>query len=361
MGKTFVVTGATGFIGGHLARSLAAEQTDDGCGRHRVIVLARDGEDPKCASHVVRGRLEDLQTCERLINEFQPDGIFHLAAQPIVGIAKRDPFNTMEANVRGTYNLLEAFRRYRKPGSKMVVASSDKAYGELTLDHDAYLEDMPLQGSGPYDVSKSCADLIAQSYGNTYGLPIAIIRAGNVFGPGDEDRSRIIPSMIDDVLSRRPITIMSDGTPVREYLYVQDVVDGYMGAYVHHTLNGTRAYNLGTGRAYTVLQLAETFVDVLRRFANEKYSIGVFPILCAYDVEDYLKMFDGTHPIIEVKGIRAGEIQRQILDATRARRELHWEPHRSQNLGHRLLETFVDGWKRWKEIQLGRCSNLGQQ
>lgn len=350
MGKTFVVTGATGFIGGHLAQDLATEWTDNGHGHHRVIVLARDGEDPKYATHVVRGKLEDLQTCERLIAEFQPDGVFHLAAQAIVGIAKRDPFNTLETNVRGTYNLLEAFRRHRTPYSKMVVASSDKAYGELTLNHDAYTEGMALQGSSPYDVSKSCTDLIAQSYGDTYKVPIAIIRAGNVFGPGDDDRSRIIPSMIDDVLNRRPITIMSDGTPVREYLYVRDVVKGYRAAYDRHEFYFSRAYNLGTGKAYSVLELAETFVEGLRTLAKDKYSINGFPTQCAYDVENYLKMFE-ARPIIEVKGTRTGEIQRQVLDPTRAHNELKWEAHQSRDLKYKLQETLVHAWRHRKDVR----------
>lgn len=334
--KTFVVTGATGFIGGHLARKLL-ERGD------RVVALCRDG-DPPAGCETVRGDLEDLRACERAIVEHQPDGVFHLAAQALVGNARRDPHATLESNVRGTYNLLEAFRRHRANGTRMVMASSDKAYGELSVDYEAYDEGFPLEGRGPYDVSKSCADLIAQSYGVTYSLPVAIIRAGNVYGPGDSDPSRIVPGLIRNVLDREPLTIHSDGSPVREYLHVDDVVRGYFSAFEYQPSNRSRAYNLGTKKPLTVVQLAQAFLDMLIRVSKNKYSYTGTPTNCAYDVESYLqKLSTLGEPSIRILGTRKGEIQRQVLDPTRAEDELKWKAHRDLDYG--LEETLVAGWR----------------
>jgi CDP-glucose 4,6-dehydratase len=336
--STFVVTGATGFIGRKLAESLAMDWIEERY-KHKVVVLVRDGAPPNSATDVVRGELEDLRTCERLIAEYQPDGVFHLAAQAIVGIGKRDPFNTLESNVRGTYNLLEAFRRHRKEGSRMVVASSDKAYGELPAMASAYTEDMPLEGRGPYDVSKTCADLIAQSYGITYGLPIAIIRAGNVYGPGDDDLSRIIPSLCDDVIHMRPLTIRSDGTPIREYLHVWDVVKGYRAAYEKNDLGG-RAYNLGTGVAFTVKGVAEVFFSMLEKMSREPTDWMSHAYTRVQSVKTWLWKFKDNP--IEILGTRTGEIQRQVLDPARAWNELRWGPNIQLIDG--LRDTFMDAW-----------------
>lgn len=340
--KTFVITGATGFIGGHLANDLLKEWDPNGYSHHRVVTLVRDG-DPPIGSEIVRGELEDLRTCERLIAEYEPDGVFHLAAQAIVGVGNRDPLGTLESNVRGTYNLLEAFRRHRKSDAKMVVASSDKAYGELPEDRDSYDEWMPLEGRGIYDVSKTCTDLITQSYGLTYSLPIAIIRAGNVYGPGDDEPSRIIPSLCQDVLNRRPLTIRSDGTPIREYLHVRDVVLGYRAAYEHHDPKTVQAYNLGTGDARSVRNMAEVFLAMLKRVAKEPYSYSGYPSQLSYDVASYLDRFQKLdEPIIQVLGTRTGEIQKQVLDPTKAKLMLKWEA--TKDITYGLQETFVDAW-----------------
>ncbi len=332
-GKTFLVTGATGFIGGALARALLEFD-------NRVVTICRDG-DPPDGCTVIRGDIEDVRTCERAIVEEAPHGVFHLAAQPIVGHAKRDPYGTLETNVRGTYNVLEAFRRHRTAGAKMVVASSDKAYGELPKGAKAYREDMPLAGRGPYDVSKSCTDLIAQSYGHSYDLPIAVIRAGNVYGPGDDDMTRIIPSLCSDVLNRRPLTIMSDGTPVREYLHVYDVVRGYILAYEKHPLSTVRAYNLGTGEAHSVLEVTQEFLAMLRKIEKRVYHDTWREL--AYHVDSYLRMNVMQEKPIQVLGARMGEIQTQVLDATRANEELGWSANRGLQDG--LHETLKATWE----------------
>lgn len=327
----FLVTGATGFIGGSLAK-LLLEQGNE------VVALCRDG-DPPDGCEVVRGQLEDLATCERAIVDHSPDGVFHLAAQAIVGRGKRDPFATLEANVRGTYNLLEAVRRHDQ-SLQFVMASSDKAYGEIPEGAELYTEDMPLNGRGPYDVSKSAADLIARSYGETYRMSIAVIRAGNVYGPGDRDLSRIVPSLCRDVLVGQPLTIMSDGTPVREYLNIDDVTKGYIAAFTNHK-GPFRAYNLGTGHALSVLELTEEFLRMLRQTAKNPYCYDGTPTDLVYDVESYLKKTDGK---ISVLGMRAGEINKQVLDPTRARDELGWFARRDLERG--LKETLTAAWRK---------------
>jgi CDP-glucose 4,6-dehydratase len=328
--QTFVVTGATGFIGGALARRLV----NDG---HRVVAICRDGDPPR-GCEIVRGDIEDLRTVERAVVEEQPDGIFHLAAQPIVGHATRDPYATMETNIRGTYGVLEAFRRHRKWNTRLVVASSDKAYGELPAGSPAYTEDMPLRGRGPYDVSKTCTDLLAQSYGMSYSLPIAIIRAGNVYGPGDDDLTRIIPSLCDNVIRKEPLTINSDGSPVREYLYVDDVVDGYVAAFEKYGEPWARAFNLGTDEAVSVKNLALEFVDMLRKIERRVFFDTDREL--HYHVCDYLKMFNGN--LIRILGTRTGEIQTQILDDRRARKEIGWAPSRGRL--HGMHDTLNAAW-----------------
>lgn len=334
--KTFVVTGATGFIGGHLAHDLSYQD--------QIVALVRDGELPDVSNYgnkikVVQGELEDLRTCERLIAEYQPDGVFHLAAQAIVGVGKRDPFGTLESNVRGTYNLLEAFRRHRRMGSRFVMASSDKAYGELPEGSEAYDEDMPLEGRGPYDVSKSCADLIAQSYGLEYSLPIAIIRAGNVYGKGDRDLSRIVPSLVSDVVNYRPLTIRSDGTPVRDYVHVDDVVWGYKQAYERYTENGPRAFNLASRNPLSAAMVADEVLEAVKYVAYEQHVPYPFTNEYRSKCQSYLARTKGE---IKILGDRGGEIQRQVLDPTRANLELHWSPDKSMRDG--LVETICWGW-----------------
>lgn len=308
--NTFVITGATGFIGGVLATHLLRRGD-------RVVALVRDGEAP-IGCEIVRGELEDLRVCERLINDYEPDGVFHLAAQAIVGRAKRDPFATMESNIRGSYNLMEAFRRHRKGTARLVVASSDKAYGELPEGSEAYQEGMPLEGRGPYDCSKSCTDLIAQSYGLTYNLPISIVRAGNVYGEGDFDLSRIVPSLVSDVVNHRPLKIMSDGSPIRDYVYVDDVVNGYVAAYERHVKPYPRAFNLAGHNPISVYDLATEVIDTVRDYAYRGSLVSSrHREFCRY-IED----FDGK---IDIVGSRTGEIQRQSLDPSRAAVELLWK------------------------------------
>lgn len=305
------ITGATGFIGSWLVKELLAHGA-------YVVALVRD-TDPQSELYrsgdirrvsVVNGRLEDFWTLERAINEYEIDTVFHLGAQTIVGTAHRFPLPTFEANIRGTYNLLEACRLHSNMVQRVVIASSDKAYGEQpNLPHT---EDMPLNGRHPYEVSKSCADLIAQCYHHTYGLPVAIARCGNVYGGGDLNWSRIVPGTIRSFLrGERPI-IRSDGTYVRDYIYVKDVVRAYMR--LAECLDDDRvqgeAFNFSTETPLTVLEL----VQAIQRLMN-----------C-------------EHIEPQILDCAEGEIRAQYLSAAKARSILGWEPQ--FNLEQGLRETI---------------------
>jgi CDP-glucose 4,6-dehydratase len=216
------VTGATGIVGSWLIKDLLAVNA-------HIVTLVRN-IDPQSEFYrsgdyqkvtVVNGSIEDFWILEQAINEHEIDTVIHLAAQPIVGVSHRFPLQTFETNIRGTYNLLEVCRIHQNLVKRVVVASSDKAYGENA--QLPYTEAMPLQGKHPYEVSKSCADLITQSYYHTYGLPVAIARCGNIYGGGDLNWSRIVPDSIRSFLHGKSPIIRSDGTYVRDYIYVKDV------------------------------------------------------------------------------------------------------------------------------------------
>jgi CDP-glucose 4,6-dehydratase len=293
-----LVTGATGLVGSWLTRRLHEAGAD-------VVCLVRDWV-PRSELvrsgvmeqvKVVRGDVCDRDTAERTLGEYEIDTVFHLAAQTIVGIANRNPVSTFESNIQGTWNLLEACRRSPAIRS-IVVASSDKAYGEQ--DVLPYAETAPLAGRHPYDVSKSCADLIAQTYAETYGLPVAVTRCGNFFGGGDLNWNRIVPGTIRSVLRREPPLIRSDGQSVRDYFYVEDGAAAYMllaeKLYCRKELRGL-AFNFSNETQVTVLELVNR-------------------ILSAMDSD--------LQP--EVLNQASHEIRRQYLSAERARRMLAWSP-----------------------------------
>ncbi len=294
-----LVTGGGGFIGGHLVRALVARGADVTClvcEHDPRATLWRSGDAGRVT--LVNGRLEDFDALEQLVGRGDPVEIFHLGAQTVVGVARRDPLDTFESNIRGTYNLLEACRRAGGAVRSIVVASSDKAYGTCT--DLPYTEATPLAGRFPYDVSKSCADLLAQCYAATWRLPLAIARCGNVFGPGDLEWSRIVPGTIRTLLAGERPVIRSDGTPLRDYLYVDDVVNAYLAlaAFVRRgaTDPARCAFNFGTGRPLTVLEMT-------RRLREAAGRLDLEPI-----VEDRAQC----------------EIPAQHLDATRARVHLGW-------------------------------------
>lgn len=310
-GRRVLVTGCTGFLGAWLTADLVARGAD-------VVGLVRDGvwrsplylEGTAARVTVVRGAVEDQAAVERAINEYEVDTVFHLAAQAIVGAANRNPTSTFEANIKGTWVLLEACR-HSPLVTRVVVASSDKAYGA----HDTlpYHESWPLQGRHPYDVSKSCSDLITTAYHATYRLPVCITRCGNLFGPGDTNLNRIVPGTIRAAMRGERPVIRSDGTPVRDYVYVKDVVSAYLllaERMDDPSLHGL-AFNIGTGEPVSVL-------DLTRR------------VLAAAGRPD-------LEP--DVRNTAHGEIPRQYLAADFARERLGWVPGGS--LDDRLRETVA--------------------
>jgi CDP-glucose 4,6-dehydratase len=296
-GKRVLVTGATGMVGSWLVKRLV----EAGAG---VVALVRDA-DPQSElfrngdvhrTTVVNGALEEFWTLERAINAHDVDTVFHLGAQTIVPTAHRFPLPTFEANIRGTYNLLEACRLHSELVRRVVVASSDKAYGDQpTL---PYTEAMPLQGSHPYEVSKSCADLLARAYFETYGLPVAVARCGNVYGGGDLNWSRIVPGTIRSLASGERPVVRSDGTFVRDYIYVEDVVDAY----------------LAIGEAI------ET-----RKAAGEAFNFSTESWVPVTEIVLLIQKLMGRTDLAPVVLDRAaGEIRNQSLSARKAREVLGW-------------------------------------
>lgn len=293
-----LVTGATGLLGGWLVRRLLDLGADTVClvrdwVPQSEMVRARLIETVK----VVRGDVRDQAFLEQVIGEYEIDTVFHLAAQTIVGIANRNPVSTFETNVRGTWELLEACRR--SPTVKQIIfASSDKAYG----DHEdlPYSEETQLRGRHPYDVSKSCADLIAQSYAATYDLPVAIARCGNIYGGGDLNWNRIIPGTIRSVLRGQHPVIRSDGRYVRDYFYVEDAA----AAYVLLAEQLTQRLEL-RGQAFN--------------FSNE------IPMK-VLDMVGLILSLTGSDLQPEIYDEATNEIRCQYLSAAKARRVLGWNP-----------------------------------
>jgi CDP-glucose 4,6-dehydratase len=308
------VTGAYGLLGTALVRRLLTEGCD-------VIVLRRDVtprsalvlERLEARVTVVSGDVTDGAVIERTLAEYDVDTVFHLAAQTIVGRAQRSPVATWEANIRGTWTVLDACRR--QDVARVIVAASDKAYG--AHDQLPYREDFPLQPRFPYEVSKAAADLIARSYWHTYGVPVATTRLANVYGGGDTNRSRLVPETVDAALAgRRPI-IRSDGTSERDFLFVEDAVAAYLaiaGALDEDAARG-EAFNAGGGRPHAVRDV----VEIICRIAGTQ-----------------------VEPDIQGSGAPQGEIDRQYVDTTKLRTLTGWAPETALEEG---LERTV-AWYR---------------
>jgi CDP-glucose 4,6-dehydratase len=293
-----LVTGATGLVGGWLVRKLLAEGAE-------VVCLVRDWVPQSELVRtgllervkVVRGDVGDQETLERTLGEYEVDTVFHLAAQTIVGIANRNPISTFETNIAGTWRLLEACRRSPQV-HQIVVASSDKAYGS----HDVlpYSEEAPLMGRHPYDVSKSAADLIAQSYGATYELPVAITRCGNFYGGGDLNWSQLVPGTIRSVVRGQRPVIRSDGQFVRDYFYAEDGAAANMVLAEHLAADASlrgQAFNFSNETQLTVLDLVHRILALMES-----------------DLEP------------DVRNEARNEIRQQYLSAAKARELLGWQP-----------------------------------
>lgn len=321
-GRRALVTGATGLVGSWLVKALLEKGAS-------VVCLIRDW-DPQSElirsgivneTSVVSGRLEDFEDVHRAIVDHETDTVFHLGAQAIVGSALRSPYATFEANIRGTYNLLEACRLQSDLVKRVAVASSDKAYG--TADVLPYTEDMPAQGRHPYDVSKSCTDLIAATYHETYGLPVAIARCGNIYGGGDLNWSRIVPGTIRSLYQGQRPVLRSDGTFLRDYVYVQDAAEVYMQLAEGIDREEVRgeAFNFGPAKPSSVVEIVKKIGEVMGR--------------------------EDLEPVI-LNQARA-EIKDQYLDSSKAARLLNLPEPKPLEVG--LCETVE-----WYEKYLGRAA-----
>ncbi len=293
-----LVTGASGLIGGWLVSRLLTAGAD-------VVCLMRDWVPQSELVRtnlidkvkVVRGDVRDQETAERILGEYEIDTVIHLAAQTIVGIANRNPVSTFQTNIAGTWSLLEACRR--SPAVKqIVVASSDKAYG----DHDVlpYTEDATLQGKHPYDVSKSCADLLAQAYATTYQLPVGITRCGNFYGGGDLNWNRLVPGTIRSVLRQQRPVVRSDGLFIRDYFYAEDgaIANMILAERMAEDpqLRG-QAFNFSNETQSTVLELVNRILSLLN---------------------------SDLRP--DVRNEASNEIRHQYLSAAKAKQLLGWQP-----------------------------------
>ncbi len=262
--RTVFVTGATGLLGPWLVKELLSQNA-------RVVTIIRDfvpdslffTEQLDKKVTITLGDITDLPTLTRVLNEFEIEAVFHLGAQAIVPIANRSPISTFKSNIEGTWNLLEACRL--SPWvKKIVIASSDKAYG--AQEKLPYTEDAPLQGRYPYDVSKSCTDLLAQSYFHTYKLPVCVTRCGNFFGGGDLHFNRIIPGTIQSILQNERPVIRSSGLFVRDYVYVKDVVDAYLtlAQQMDNPAIIGECFNFSTDHPFTVREIVHEIVHIMK-------------------------------------------------------------------------------------------------
>jgi CDP-glucose 4,6-dehydratase len=310
------VTGATGLLGSWLVPELVQQGAmvvalvRDGAPRSR---LARDGWLERIST--VYGSLTDEGLVRRALAEYEIDTVFHLGAQTLVGIAKKDPVSTLEANVRGTWMVLDAARQCGVP--RVVVASSDKAYGDS--DRLPYREDHPLQGRFPYDVSKSCTDLITTMYARTYGLGAVVARCGNLFGGGDLNFSRLIPGVIAATVRGESFLIRSDGKFVRDFLYVEDAADAYLTLAERLAQDPSlagEAFNFGLELRPTMLELTEKVLHMMGR--------------------------SDLRPVVQ--NIASAEIREQYLDASKARKLLDWAPRHGLDEG---LRRTIDWYRRF--------------
>jgi CDP-glucose 4,6-dehydratase len=308
--RPVAVTGATGFLGAHVVDLLCRQGA-------QVVALVRDATPTSpvvswCWGRVtqVRGDLCERDVVERMLAEHEVATVLHLAAQSQVGVALANPTSTFEANVRGTWTVLEAVRRTPSVG-ETVVAGTDKAYGSQPV--QPYTEDMCLLGSAPYDVSKACADMIARSYAATYGLRVAVTRCGNLYGPGDTNWARLVPGTIRAVLRGERPVLRSTGTMVRDWLYAPDAAEAYLclaEALAARPELAGEAYNLSRGEPCDVLAVVAAIQAAARS-----------------DLEP------------DIQGTATHEIDHQHLDGSKAARDLRWRPRHDLVAG--LAETVA--------------------
>ena len=294
-GRNVLVTGAGGFKGSHLVEELSKTDAN-------IISLVRDF-DPRSyfeteglgkKSTVVIGDIKDPVKIADIMSRYDINSVFHLGAQPLVTTALRNPKETLESNIMGTVNVLEAARLYSN-ATEILVVSSDKAYGPC--DKLPYSETERLQGRAPYDVSKSCADLIAQMYAKVFDMPVTVSRCANVFGPGDLNLDRLVPGIMEAVIKGKALNIRSDGKMIREYIYVKDSVDGYM-----------------------------TLLENIDKTRGEAFNIAGKEILSVIDAVNRVSSALGQQVSMNILNKAKAEIGEQYLDGSKIKNLLGWEP-----------------------------------
>jgi CDP-glucose 4,6-dehydratase len=307
--KNVLVTGAGGFKGSHLVEKLSETSAN-------IISLVRNF-DPKSyfqtqnlgeKTTVVIGDLKDQRKIADILSKYEITSIFHLGAQPIVTTALLHPLETLESNIMGTVNVLESARLYSKV-KEIVFVSSDKAYG--SCENVPYKEDDRLQGMAPYDVSKSCADLISQVYANpdVYDMPITIARCANTFGPGDLNMSRIVPGTLESIIKNKPLKVRSNGKMIREYIYVKDSIDGYISLAENMNKTKGEAFNLASRAVMSVTEIVDRISKVLVKSVK-----------------------------MEILNQAKAEIPEQCLDGSKIKNAINWEA--KTDFEEAIKETF---------------------
>lgn len=314
--KNVLVTGADGFIGSWLAKTLIEKGAN-------VATIVRDIKKKNNIDilnlrndiDLVHGDLVNYDVCSRVLNEYDVDSVFHIAAQAIVLSANKSPLSTFESNIKGTWNMLEACR-LNKGVNRVVVASSDKAYGEQKK--LPYTEESPLLGYYPYDASKVCADILARCYFKTYNLALAITRNANTYGPADMNFSRIIPDSVKTIMEGNQPVIRSDGSPQRDYMFIKDSVSAYLtvAENLHRKEIIGEAFNFGTGKPVGVLALLRQILKLMKK--------------------------ESIKP--KILGQAKNEIDRQYLSIEKAKRLLNWHPRYSLDQG---LKETIDWYRNY--------------
>ncbi len=303
-GKNVFITGADGFIGGWIAKTLVERGAN-------VVVVVRDPRPSSALTlhnikdkvTIVYGDICDYKLMRRIFNEYEIEYCFHLAAQPLVQLANNSPLSTFETNIKGTWTILEALRNVAPKNFKaMVIASTDKAYG--THEQLPYTEESELRGIYPYDASKVCADVIARCYATMYKMPIAVTRKANIYGGGDMNFSRLVPDTIRSLITGKELIIRSDGSPQRDFLYIEDAVDGYLTLAEHIDRVKGEAFNFSSGEPISVLDLMKAIIRV--------YGKEVIP---------------------KILGDARGEIDVQYLANQKAANVLGWHPKHTLDQG----------------------------
>jgi len=307
--KNVLITGYRGFLGSHITKTLLDTKAKitgvDRISQSGKTILTPNDYD---RIHIILGDITDYAQIANAINGNKINVIFHIAAKALVGECLDNPLDAFTTNIQGTWNVLEAARNC-KTVKAVIVSSSDKAYGDNN--ELPYKEGHPLQGNHPYDVSKSCADLLAETYHHTYGLPVCVTRCGNIHGPGDYNFSRIIPETIKSALQDTTLNIRSDGKPTRDYTYIEDIVNGYIliAEYLQRLLLAGHAFNLSGENPVSVIDIVKLTYKLM-----------------------------GKKPNYKILNQAKYEIQDQYLSAKKAHILLGWKPKYSLEEG--LIKTI---------------------